>query len=650
MDDTHSVTKPVSTSHQRKGLNDVIKILKNKMFKTINSAKTGHIGACCSSTELMAVLYFTDILRYDIENPKHPNRDYVLVRGHLGPLRYNIFAMLGWLKPEEMSEYRKYGSRLCGHEDMTITPGVDLTPSGSLGMLLSYAVGANIGFKNTGRSNRIFCFLGDGEEQEGNVSEAARHASNINCTNLIVIIDANTKQLSTSTKFTDGGSQLNSIWEGYGWNVLNIENGHDPIEIYNIFKQAVSISTQGPVCIIAHTIKGNGLEGASEHYCGYHVYHNNEVNVKPTSTSRTISNLLTDEPIDSEIKLAIKRRNLGSYDSKEFPELQPIILKGNFDQNSCSYDYLTEFLNQVAQLPNLVYVLTADYPPRLLMNEEGQLNIDNILYINVGVREQHLCAMAHGLRTVDPYPIIILLCGDAFMYRCADQVNVLAQSNDNIIIYNVQAGLSGAQNGATHQSSGQPGTFITIPRIQVYEPYSKLDWEHCMNRSLLEPGVKYIRTHKGYCTEGTKTGNYYEIPLIEEESEPSIMKGLFRCMYEQFIIITSGMITFNAIEAAKSLQKRGVNGKVINIVSMKDLSGISKLLHTNVPIFFFYNGNVEILSSVVCRQLCLEDFLPGKIYEKGFSLGVTGSIPDVMKHFSFDPKSISKFIEAKLYP
>lgn len=84
----------------------------------------------------------------------------MLVRGHLGPLRYNLFAMLGWMDQEETLHYREYGSRLHGHEDTRVTPGVDITPSGSLGMLLSYAVGARYSFKRRGRDNRLFCFLG----------------------------------------------------------------------------------------------------------------------------------------------------------------------------------------------------------------------------------------------------------------------------------------------------------------------------------------------------------------------------------------------------------------------------------------------------------------------------------------------------------
>ncbi|MBI4994774.1 transketolase, partial [Candidatus Peregrinibacteria bacterium] len=152
------------------------RLLFRNMLHTIHVAQTGHLGACCSSLDLMLVLYFGGILRYDSKNPRHPLRDYVLNRGHLGPLKYNIFHLLGWLNRKEISQYRQFESRLPGHEDMDITPGVDITPSGSLGMGLSYAVGAMIGFRDLKMPNRIFCFLGDAEEHEGNVYEAARHA------------------------------------------------------------------------------------------------------------------------------------------------------------------------------------------------------------------------------------------------------------------------------------------------------------------------------------------------------------------------------------------------------------------------------------------------------------------------------------------
>jgi transketolase len=114
-------------------------------------------------------------------------------------------------------------------------PGVDITPSGSLGMLLSYGVGSAIESKNKGQKNNIIVFLGDGEEQEGNVSEAARHAASLGLENLICIIDKNGKQLSRPTKESDSKSDLETVWRGYGWNVEIIKDGHNINEILTVY-------------------------------------------------------------------------------------------------------------------------------------------------------------------------------------------------------------------------------------------------------------------------------------------------------------------------------------------------------------------------------------------------------------------------------
>ena len=153
-------------------------------LETILNANNGHVGGNLSSVELLVGLYFGGNFNFDINNPKNLNRDRVLIRGHEGPLRYTIFSLLGYIKPEELNGYRQLGSRLQGHEDMFSVPGVDITPSGSLGMLLSYGVGSAVANKDRNVNARTIVFLGDGEEQEGNVSEAARHASNLELTNL----------------------------------------------------------------------------------------------------------------------------------------------------------------------------------------------------------------------------------------------------------------------------------------------------------------------------------------------------------------------------------------------------------------------------------------------------------------------------------
>lgn len=251
-----------------KKLKGISKYVRTIALDTIMAAENGHIGGNMSSVELLTTLYFGGQFNFDINDSKNENRDRVLIRGHEGPLRYTIFSLLGYLEPEELKTYRSFGSRLQGHEDMFITPGVDITPSGSLGMLLSYGVGACIANKDKNNNSRTIVFLGDGEEQEGNISEAARHAAKLNLDNLICILDKNKKQLSGPTVNSDGNTDIKKVWEGYGWDVIEIKNGNDINQIYETYDKLQNISK--PTMIIANTVKDLGVKEAEKHFSGYH--------------------------------------------------------------------------------------------------------------------------------------------------------------------------------------------------------------------------------------------------------------------------------------------------------------------------------------------------------------------------------------------
>ncbi|MGD0729025.1 MAG: thiamine pyrophosphate-dependent enzyme [Candidatus Micrarchaeaceae archaeon] len=612
-------------------LNALNSKLKLNMLKTIQNAQTGHLGACCSSTELFSALYFTDILNIDSKNPRNPDRDYVLVRGHVGPLRYNLFSMLGWMNEDEMSHYREYGTRLQGHEDMNTTPGVDLTPSGSLGMLLSYAVGARYSFKERKLKNRIFCFLGDGEEQEGNISEAARHAANLKLDNLIVIIDKNKKQLSTSTKTVDA-ADLSTVWKGYGWKVLEIGNGHDLREVYNSYKKAIHESHNGPVCIIAHTIKGNGIRGAIEHRTGYHVFHNSSAD-DTTQEFMPIEDTINElsQTMDG-LKVSIPCKSIAPSNHTFIQQVNPIPeLQAAFQpEEKLQYHYLTEFLTKLSEYGKKtpIYVLTADYPPRPLVYEGG-FSIPNLKYCNVGIREQHLLGMVHGIRTVERNAEIIVLCGDAFLYRFADQMNVLAQSKDKVTLISVEAGISGARNGSTHQSSGQPGIVTTMPGIKMLEPASGLDFTYALNYSLHVDGPTYVRMNKAFTPfdyGGFRKGPFYEIPITSNIPD--------------LTMVSSGMLVREVFGAAKMLESSGINARVLNVINPKELFGISELIVQGKPLFIYYNGNPLILSTSITRELVKGNKMPSGLFENGFELGTTGSITDLMKHFGLDKESI----------
>lgn len=597
-------------------------VIKRDMLTTIRN-NGGHIGACCSSNDLLTVLYFSGLLKYNKLNPFDINRDYVLIRGYLGPLRYNIFSYLGWLNKDELSSFKKFGSILQGHEDMNLTPGVDITPSGSLGMLLSYSVGAAISFKKRNMDNRIWCFLGDGEEQEGNVSEAARHATNLNLTKIIVIIDKNNKQLSTSTDHTDKGINLKKIWKGYGWCVLNV-NGHNISDIYNVYSKAIDLSNQNRLCIIANTIKGYEIEGSTEHPSGYHIYDNKCLNIrnKLDDEINNLTKIILEENINlfehensSKINLAeIKHLEKNKYLTVE-------LNKNNGDSN----DFLVEFLNKYSEInPYLnTYVIVADYPPAKIL-ENGIFINKKINYINVGIREQHLFAMVHGIKTVEPESMILIIMGESFMYRCVDQINVLAQTNDHVIIYCTQSGLCGGKNGFTHQQSGVPGVFLNLENISIYEPSTKEDWSYSMNKAFgSTKNIQYIRTHSVYTTLqlNIKSKDFYSIKFGEN---PKI------------VIITNGLLFSDAYEAGELLYtSESLSSCIINMINLSNINGISDLLYDK-HVIIFYNGNPRIISSMVSEQLIMSAIKIKSLVSYGYIKGTTGSIDELKKYFKLD--------------
>ena len=134
-------------------------LVRTSAFRMISHTQGGHLGGSSSSVELMVSLYFGGHLRYDVNNPRHLLRDRVLVRGHVGPVRYTIFSLLGWISRDELTKYRQLGSILHGHEAMDVTPGVDITPSGSLGMLLSYGTGCSLAARNRNWPSKSIVFL-----------------------------------------------------------------------------------------------------------------------------------------------------------------------------------------------------------------------------------------------------------------------------------------------------------------------------------------------------------------------------------------------------------------------------------------------------------------------------------------------------------
>ena len=232
--------------------------IRMDILEEVYNAKSGHIGGAFSIADILTVLYFNE-MNIDAKNSDSPDRDrLVLSKGHASAALYAALAEKGYIDKEELKTFRNIGSNLQGHPDMNKVPGVDMT-TGSLGQGLSVANGMAISSKLDSRGYRVYCILGDGELQEGQVWEAAMTAEKYQLDNLCVIVDANELQLTDSTMNVKGINQndIEQKFRAFGFQTVLID-GHNIESIIRAL--TIAEMTKGkPTVIICKTIKGKGV-------------------------------------------------------------------------------------------------------------------------------------------------------------------------------------------------------------------------------------------------------------------------------------------------------------------------------------------------------------------------------------------------------
>lgn len=238
------------------GLANIANDIRIGIIEQVYSANSGHPGGSLSCADILAVLYFNQ-MNIDPENPNAKERDrFVLSKGHCTPALYATLARKGYFDKELLKGFRKVESNLQGHPDMKKIPGVDMS-TGSLGQGLSAAVGMAIGSKIEHEGYRVYCLLGDGELEEGQVWEAAMSASKNKLDNLCAIVDYNTLQIDGNIEEVAGLIDIKEKFESFGFNVIEV-NGHDIEALIYAFNSAKHQKGM-PSVIIARTIKGKGV-------------------------------------------------------------------------------------------------------------------------------------------------------------------------------------------------------------------------------------------------------------------------------------------------------------------------------------------------------------------------------------------------------
>ena len=245
-----------------------IKACKARMgiIEGVFNAKSGHPGGSLSCVDILTYLYFNH-MNIDPQNPKAEDRDrFVLSKGHAAPALYSVLALRGFFPVENLKTLRKSDSMLQGHPSIQYTPGVDMS-TGSLGQGISAACGMALGAKLSGKTNRVYTVLGDGEIQEGQVWEAAMFAAAKGLDNLVAVVDNNGLQIDGSIAEVNSPYPIAEKFKAFGWNVIEI-SAHSFDEIDAAFNAAAEFKGK-PSAIIATSVKGKGVS-FMEDQCSWH--------------------------------------------------------------------------------------------------------------------------------------------------------------------------------------------------------------------------------------------------------------------------------------------------------------------------------------------------------------------------------------------
>ena len=248
-------------------LKAMAKTVRSDIVRMVHQAGSGHPGGSLSAADLLTGLYFGGIIRVDPENPQWDGRDrFILSKGHVAPVLYSVLARKGFFPVEDLMTLRRLGSPLQGHPHMGSTKGLDCS-AGSLGQGLSVANGLALAFRKQGMTNRVYCLLGDGELQEGQIWEAVMTAAQHKLDNLCAIVDYNHVQLDGAVEDIKALGDLCGKFHSFGWNVIELD-GHDMNQIVEAYRMAMTFAGK-PTVLIANTVKGKGVS-FMENRCEWH--------------------------------------------------------------------------------------------------------------------------------------------------------------------------------------------------------------------------------------------------------------------------------------------------------------------------------------------------------------------------------------------
>ena len=526
-------------------LQELTKLIRYYILLSTTEAGSGHPTSSLSAVELMTVLFFDGILKYDLKNPDNPLNDKIIFsKGHASPLFYALFAAAGKVTEDELKTLRKFGSRLEGHP--TLAFPYTLTPTGSLGQGLSVGIGTALNAKYLDKTMyNTYVLLGDSEIAEGSVWEAIQLAAHYKLNNLIGILDVNRLGQSTQTLYGHDVKTIAKKVEAFGWNVITID-GHSIPEIQKAFAKAKE-STDSPVMIVAKTFKGNGVSLVQNKDNWHGKALNKEQFEEALKELGTINKDLTGKVLKP------KTTSIAKQISTQVP--QPQYEKGSNVATRKAYgDALTRILPQ--------------YPEAVVLDAETSnstysakaRDVDPNRYFEIYIAEQNMVGIAIGLSRVGKIPFLSTFA--AFLSRAFDQIRMSQYANANIKVVGSHAGVSIGEDGASQMGLEDITMFRTLIGSVVLYPSDAVSSERLLEEAAKHTGLVYIRETRS------------ETPVIYDNNELFSIGGsktLKKSPTDVVTVVSAGITLHEALKAYEELKAEGIIIRVIDLYSIKPL-------------------------------------------------------------------------------
>jgi transketolase len=579
-----SQTTKITRRYTIDELKEQANLMRGYNLVALCAAGSGHAGGTLSIMDITAALYLS-VADHDPRNPNWPERDRIFwSAGHKAPALYCGLAFAGFCNREDLMTLRKLYSPFQGHPHWLKLPGVEAS-TGSLGQGLSVAVGAALANRLDGRRNKVFCIMGDGEQQEGNIWEAVMEAAHYKLDNVIAIIDVNRLQIDGPVCEVMNVESLADKYRAFGWLVVQID-GHDMEQVVNGLNQARNNGGCGkPTVILAKTVKGKGVS-FMENIAGWHG--------KVPNFDEMVKSL-QELGLEDKIPYAMLLENAKRYQAEVDKKLAAKMPRFSKDYWWNSGTTMTaamrptrmgfgESLSENGKDERVV-CLGLDISGSITISEFYAKHPERKnRWFSMGIAEQSATAAAAGLAREGKLPVLGTYATFAAA-RNLDQIRVsICYANFNVMIAGAHGGVSVGPDGATHQALEDLFAMCGLPNMSVVVPCDSVETKKATDYLLFKHvGPKYIR----FAREATPIVSTSDTPfefgkanVIRLRSEAKNFLDAFtteladdyRNENEDLSIIACGPMVPEAMRAAWILkQEFGYETRVINMHTLKPL-------------------------------------------------------------------------------